>query len=136
MPYNIYLFLSGNCSDAFEFYAEAIDGEITERRTYANAPPGVEGALKETEKIMHIVLQFADGVIMGSDDGNGSSIGPNSKSNFAIALSPKSKRDADAIFAKLSDSGTVIVALEHTFWGGYFGHCIDRYGVGWMVNVD
>jgi PhnB protein len=26
--------------------------------------------------------------------------------------------------------------LEKQMWGDQFGMCIDRYGIGWMVNIS
>jgi PhnB protein len=26
--------------------------------------------------------------------------------------------------------------LEKTFWGAYFGMCIDKFGIYWMVNYQ
>ena len=36
---------------------------------------------------------------------------------------------------KLSDGGMVTVPMEKQMWGDEFGMCVDRFGVGWMVNV-
>jgi PhnB protein len=29
----------------------------------------------------------------------------------------------------------VTVALERQMWGDLFGQCVDRFGIGWLVNI-
>jgi PhnB protein len=29
----------------------------------------------------------------------------------------------------------VEVPLEKQMWGDTFGSCVDRFGIGWMVNI-
>ena len=42
--------------------------------------------------------------------------------------------EADRLFEALSAGGTVEMALQEMFWGGYFGSLADRYGIRWMFN--
>ena len=44
--------------------------------------------------------------------------------------------EAEALFAGLSEGGTVTMPLEKTFWAERFGMCTDRFGVSWMVNCE
>lgn len=39
-----------------------------------------------------------------------------------------------AVFGKLAEGGTVMMAFAPTFWSEGFGMCIDRYGTPWIVN--
>ena len=39
------------------------------------------------------------------------------------------------IFDALSDGGTVKAHLEKMFWGDIFGGLVDRYGIGWQINI-
>src|SRR5690606_28479097 len=46
--------------------------------------------------------------------------------------------DAEALrdyWARLSEGGTVVVPMERQLWGDEFGMCVDRFGVGWMVDI-
>lgn len=40
------------------------------------------------------------------------------------------------MFNALSEGGTVTMPLGDMFWGAYFGSCIDKFGVNWMVNHE
>ena len=47
--------------------------------------------------------------------------------------------DADAprrYRGKLSDGGTVTMAMEKQPWGDEFGMCTDKFGVPWLVNIS
>jgi PhnB protein len=45
-----------------------------------------------------------------------------------------SDREADKVFAALSGNGVIEMPMNKTFWGAYFGMCIDKFGVQWMIN--
>ncbi|WP_438826600.1 VOC family protein [Riemerella columbina] len=53
-----------------------------------------------------------------------------------MALSADSKEEADDIFAKLAEGGTITMPLMDTFWGDYFGMLTDRFGIQWMMSFD
>ncbi|HWE66662.1 MAG TPA: hypothetical protein VG298_08460 [Acidimicrobiales bacterium] len=44
--------------------------------------------------------------------------------------------DLRRIFDALSDGGTIKAQLEKMFWGDIFGALIDRFGIGWQVNIS
>ena len=70
---------------------------------------------------------------MGADTPPGMEHNPGT--NIAISLSGD---DGDALrgyWEKLSDGGTVSVPLEKQMWGDEFGMCVDKFGIGWMVNI-
>ena len=54
--------------------------------------------------------------------------------NFSISIEATGRGQCDELFAKLSNSGSVIMPLQEMFWGAYFGSCTDRFGINWMVN--
>ena len=44
--------------------------------------------------------------------------------------------EAERIFAALSGGGTITMPFGPTFWASAFGMCVDRFGIGWMVNCS
>ena len=42
---------------------------------------------------------------------------------------------AEQVFRQLSDGGTIQMPFEETFWAVRFGVVVDRFGIGWMINV-
>jgi PhnB protein len=56
--------------------------------------------------------------------------------NLSLSLNFKSVEDIDKTFAALSDSATVTMPLQDTFWGARFGMLTDKFGINWMFNHD
>ena len=44
--------------------------------------------------------------------------------------------EAERVFAALSGGGTITMPFGPTFWASAFGMCVDRFGIGWMVNCS
>jgi PhnB protein len=134
---HVYLNFPGTTEEAFRFYETVFGTRIAMMQTFgdttfmANVP---EGAKK---KILHIQLPITDAVhLMGSDAVEG--YGPPLKvgNNFHVSIVAKDKAEADRSFAALSGAGgTVNMPLANAPWGPYFGMCVDRYGVQWMVSL-
>ena len=136
---SIYLYFSGNCAKAFDFYQETIGGEITMRSQYKDMPanPDFPPIAKEhKELVMHTTLSMGDGaVIQGADLAEGWGPPFNAGNNFAVSLTLESKGRADEIHAALSERGRVTMAMQDTFWGAYFGSCTDQFGVNWLIAI-
>jgi PhnB protein len=84
---------------------------------------------------MHVGLPILDGtIVMGTDMleslGHKLTVG----NNTTISLDLDNKAQADEIYAKLSEGGSDCVAPHDEFWG-YWGVCLDRFGIRWMFNV-
>ncbi len=137
---NTYLTFNGNCRDAFEFYKSVLGGEFNYIGTFGEMPqqqgmPPVSD--EEKNKIMHISLPISkETVLMGSDSSE--SYGPSviQGNNFSISINTDSTEEADRLFNGLSVGGQVIMPLNQTFWGAYFGMWTDKFGINWMVNVE
>lgn len=134
---NPYLNFNGNCGEAFNFYKAAFGGEFAMIMRFGDVPPGTpkpEG--DDPDKIMHVALPIGNGtVIMGSDVP--SSYGKVAfGQNFHISISTDSEKEADKLFAALSEGGKIMMPMDKTFWGAYFGMLTDKFGVNWMVNYD
>ena len=54
--------------------------------------------------------------------------------NVSINLEPDTRAETERLFNALSAGAKVGMPLADMFWGAYFGHLIDRYGVQWMFN--
>ena len=136
MSLNTYLFFDDNCAEAFEFYRSVFGGEFSYHTTFADAPAEMGVPDGEKDRIMHVSLPVGDSVLMGSD--NCSAFGPPKPvgGNFSISYTPATREEADRAFAALLDGGEVGMPMQDTFWGAYFGQGTDKFGVGWMINVD
>ena len=106
---------------------------------WGEAPGCEEFNLTEESKgkVMHMALPISEGnVIMASDSIKG--LGPALEvgNNVSIAIGPKSREEADRLFAGLSEGGQVQMPMAEAFWGGYFGSFVDRFGINWLINAE
>ncbi|MCD6062109.1 MAG: hypothetical protein K0R82_20 [Flavipsychrobacter sp.] len=130
-----YVHFNGNCEEAFNFYKSAFGGEYSLSR-FKDAPPDQPLTEAEAEKVLHISLPIGQStVLMGSDVPQ--AFGPaNIGTNFFISVNAESREEADRLFKGLSDGGKIMMPLEDTFWGSYFGMFTDKFKVQWMISFD
>ena len=127
---NPYISFAGNARQAMEFYREVFDGTLN-INTF-----GEYGAADspDADKIMHAQLETDSGfTLMGADTPAGMAHNPGD--NIAVSLSGDDTDELRGYWQKLSDGGTVTMPLEKQMWGDEFGMCVDRFGIGWMVNI-
>ena len=132
-----YLFFGGRCEEALEFYRTAIGAEIEMLMRYKDAPeqppdgmlaPGFEN------KVMHASFRIGATVLMASDGCGGPEEGK--FDGFSLSIAAQTAEEADRFFAALSEGGTVTMPLGPTFWAKKFGMLTDRFGLGWMINLE
>lgn len=131
-----YLNFAGNARDAFAYYQSLFGGEFESLMTYADAPEGMPVAPEFKDKIMHITLPIGASKLMACDAAPGFAPPLVVGNNIALVAPAKDKADADRLFAGLSKDGTVIMPMEETFWGSYFGQCTDQFGITWMIDHE
>ena len=122
-----YLFFSGTCTKAVEFYRDKLGAEVLALVHFRDLPGAAPDA---GDKIMHAELGIGDSTIFASDgrrDGSGKGTG------YAIALQAADDLEAERIFALLADEGTIEVPLMTTPFASRFGKAIDRFGTPWLI---
>jgi PhnB protein len=129
MAFRPYLFFGGNCREAFTRYQEIFGGELT-LLTMMDVP-GEEPAADKAHMIIHAALTVGGDVLMASDDPMADSFGP--VQGMMVGHDAADVADANRVFDALANSGTVIQALEPTFFSEAFGMYVDRFGTPWMV---
>ncbi|GGH88965.1 PhnB protein [Pullulanibacillus pueri] len=110
-----------------DFYAKALDGEITLVKTF-DEMPNVKEDLKG--KVMHLVLKVGDQQFLMADSSSEMS-GP-----IDLVLEFPHESEAQAVFDKLSEGGKVIMPFEKMFWGTSFGRLEDPFGVRWQIATE
>lgn len=130
-----YLTFGGRCQEAVDFYCAALGAKLEMLMRFKESPerppPGTMPP-DWGEKVMHASLLFGGTRLMASD-GCGESKG---FGGFSLSLNPPDEAEARWLFAALSEGGQVTMPLGKTFWSPCFGMLTDRFGVGWMVNVE
>ena len=131
-----YLHFNGNCREAFEFYRSVFGGDFEILQTFGDGPPGMGVSDAERDNVMHVSLRIGESVLMGSDMPTAFAPPVQRGNNFSISYAARSRKESDDLFAGLSEGGTVTMPMQDMFWGAYFGSCIDRFGIGWMINCE
>jgi PhnB protein len=127
---NPYLSFTDNARQAMEFYQGVFGGTLTFNTFGEYGAPDAP----EANNIMHGQLETDSGyTLMGADTPPGMEYNPGT--NITVSLSGDDADELRGYWAKLSDGGTVSVPLEKQMWGDEFGQCVDRFGIGWLVNI-
>jgi PhnB protein len=127
---NPYIQFKDNARAALEFYQGVFGGDLTVSTFGEYGDPSQPGA----DGIMHGQLESPSGyTIMAADTPPGMDHHPGS--TIAISLSGDDADELHGYWDKLADGGQVQVPLEQQMWGDEFGMCVDRFGIGWMVNI-
>jgi len=130
-----YLFFSGHCEEAIEFYKKALGAEVTMLMRFKDNPdPPPPGQIPEglDDKVMHGSLRIGDAELMVSD---GMGTGKTAFSGFSISVTGRNEAEVDRFFNALAEGGKVEMPVGKTFWAQRFGMVQDQFGVSWMVTT-
>ncbi|RTZ13526.1 VOC family protein [Vibrio aquaticus] len=126
-----YLFFSGRCEEALDFYTKCFGGVVLTKQRFKDAPVQIEGA--EPNWVMHaeieafgLKLMLSDGVVARELSGN----------NVALSLVFDDLDEQARVYDKLLEGGHIMRPLEDAFWGGRFGKVEDQFGVRWILHCD
>ena len=136
---NTYLTFNGNCELAFNFYKSVFGREFAHLGKFKDMPEDPKYPISESDKnkVMHVSLPISgESVLMGCDTGGEWASTYNQGSNFSISIKADSTQEADKLFNGLSKDGRIIMPINKTFWGSYFGMLTDQFGIQWMVSYD
>jgi len=132
---NPYLNFTGNTEEAMKFYKSVLGGEFTIFQRFKDIPGGEKMSREDQEKFIHISLTInKHTTIMATDTIESMGQKLVAGNNFHICIQAESEAEADKFFGGLSKGGKVEMPMNKTFWGAYFGMCVDKFGVQWMIN--
>ena len=135
---NTYLRFNGNCEKAFIFYKTVFGGEFDHLGKFRDMPDNPEFPIAESEqdKIMHVSLPIGNSILMGSDTSGEWNSTYTQGNNFSISIDTVTEAEANRLFNELSKNGEIIMPMNTTFWGSYFGMLTDQFGIQWMISFD
>ncbi|QOR68161.1 VOC family protein [Cytobacillus suaedae] len=127
-----YLTFVDSARKALEYYKEVFEGEILNVQTFGEAdyptPPEVN------DRIMHAQFKKDDLYLMVSDSFPGHSIEVGN--NLSLVIEFESEEEINKIYTRLSETGTVLMELQDTFWGATFAKVQDKFGITWDLNYQ
>ena len=136
-----YLNFDRTTEAAFEYYKSVFGTEyLGPIMRHGDVPPH-EGQTEQSEEDKNLVINVAlpilgGHLLMGTDAPEAMGFKLNQGNNVYVCLHPDTRAESDRLFAALSDGGKVEHAMENMFWGDYWGSCVDKFGVQWMINCS
>ncbi|MCB0705184.1 MAG: VOC family protein [Saprospiraceae bacterium] len=135
----IYLNFQGDAEKAFHFYKSVFKTAFSAPMMYIkDLPPNPNGpkfSEADLDCVMHVALPIIGGTeLMGTDmlESMGQKLVVGN--NTTISLQLDSKDEADILYKALSEGGSDKAPMRDEFWG-YWGCCLDQFGIRWMFNV-
>jgi len=128
---NPYLSFKETARPAMEFYQQVFGGKLDINTFGEFGDKSAPGA----DLVMHALLETDSGyTLMAADTPEGMEYNPGT--NISVSLSGDAGDALRGYWEKLSAEGTVTMPFEKQMWGDEFGMCVDKFGIGWMVNVS
>lgn len=133
MRINPYLSFDGQCEAALQFYERCLGGKIVYIKRYAQSPVATQVPPEWGKRIYHATFSFGDQRLGAADAPPG---GYRSPQGFSLTLEIDAPAEADRLFERLSDKGTVEMPLQETDWARRFGVFTDQFGTPWIINCE
>lgn len=133
---NPYLYFNGNCEAAFNFYEKVFGKKISHTSKFKDAPEASRNMFQESDdKIMHVTLPISKETMLNGSDNSSVYEEMAKNKTFTLIIHTETKEEVDRLFGGLSENGQIIVPAGLTFWGAYYGQCIDQFGIGWKITL-
>lgn len=125
---NPFLMFAKDAETAMRFYASLFpDARIESLVRYGAEGPGTEGSVKQaTLLLLDRKLEFFDSPVRHAFTFTPA---------ISFAVTCDNAAEVDALFAKLSDGGQVLMGLDTYPFAKRFGWVNDKFGVSWQLRA-
>jgi PhnB protein len=131
MKLDVYLNYNGNCEQAFRFYEKHLGGKVTMMMRQGEQPDPANVPADRKNAILHARIEIGKTMLMGADIPNAEPM----RSAY-LTLTVESAKEAERLYALLSDSGQIFMKMEETFFATRFAMLRDRFGTSWMLLCE
>ncbi len=131
MSLSFHIDFNGQCKEAFEFYAEHLNGTIGTMLEFKDSPIAANVPKEWQHKIVHANILIEGIELAGAD------VKPEQyqkPKGFNILLGMNTESTVKSIFKQFSVGGEVIFPPQKTFWSPCYAIVVDRFGVPWKFN--
>jgi PhnB protein len=131
MSLSFHIDFNGQCQEAFEFYAEHLQGRIGTMLLVKDAPMAQSAAEDWQDKVVHANISIHGVELAGAD------VKPEQyqkPTGFCVLLGFDTVAAVKSAFSHLSVGGEIILAPQKTFWSSCYAIVTDRFGVPWKIN--
>jgi PhnB protein len=124
-----YLFFPGNTEEAMSFYQGVLGGELSITRRGDVDPTTPQ---ESSHLVINAALDTGSFTVRASD---GSDATSEVQTRIELTIIGSDENELRRIFDGLGHGGSVKAPMDKMFWGDIFGALIDKFGIGWQVNV-
>ena len=129
MKLEAYLFFPGNTEEAMKHYESIFGGDLSVTRR-GDVDPTASG--DEKDLVINAALDTGTFTLRASDRADATN---DVQTRVELTIVGTDEADLHKIFDGLGADGTVKAPLEKMFWGDIFGAVVDKFGIGWQVNI-
>jgi len=124
-----YLFFPGNTEEAMSYYQTILGGDLSITRRGDVDPTASHD---DKHLVVNASLDTGAFTLRASDRADATN---EVQTRIELTIVGTDEVDLRRIFDGLSEGGIVKAPLDKMFWGDIFGALIDKFGIGWQVNV-
>jgi PhnB protein len=124
-----YLFFPGNTEEAMNFYRGVLGGELSITRRGDVDPAAPDDA---KDLVINASLDTGSFTLRANDRDDATNT---VQTRIELTIVGSDEAALRRIFDGLGEGGTVKAPLEKMFWGDTFGALIDKFGIGWQVDI-
>ena len=129
MKLEAYLFFPGNTEEAMSYYQTILGGDLSITRRGDVDPTASHD---DKHLVVNASLDTGAFTLRASDRADATN---EVQTRIELTIVGTDEVDLRRIFDGLSEGGIVKAPLDKMFWGDIFGALIDKFGIGWQVNV-
>ena len=112
-------------------YINFVDQSAAAVAFYRDVFGGEADVQTDGERVVHFEFRSGDIHFMGSDLGSDQ---PGRAST--LVLNCDTEEQLSALYARLVEHGVEVFAPTDSGWGAVVAHCVDQFGLTWMLNFD
>jgi PhnB protein len=128
MKVNTYVNFRGTCAEAFQYYEKHLGAKVGMMMTHGQMPDSYRVNPDWKDKVVHARISIGDTELMAADIPNAEPM----RSAY-LTLRVESDKEAERLFAALSEGGQTLMPMEETFFASRFGQVRDGFGINWMI---
>ena len=130
---NPYISFKDNAREAMEFYKSVFGGELI----ISTFKEGMGETGATADNIMHAMLVIGpEMTLMAADTPEHMEYKPVAGMSISLSGVSSDEEKLRGYWDKLIDGGNAFMPLDKAPWGDIFGMLTDKFGIGWMVNIE
>lgn len=136
MPIIAYLNFNGNAKEALAVYADVFQTQPAKIMTYQDMPGADQLPDFMKSMVLHAEMNLRGSKIYAADTPNDGTHPYLIGNQVTLSIQTQSFDEANEIYTKLSEGGTIHTPLGPTFFSPAYAEFSDRFRIRWMIITD